>query len=164
MSRFLLYGFLLSVSSLLHSKACLRTTTEQPLATLSYALVERGISDFKINAVMTVKTVQGPIKDGLFVHNNTLPPKEEKVFPLFNNKGKTAIVTGAGAGIGLVWDFPLRKDCWLFFCHVDAFSLPLSLSLSLSPQTYTSHGEPFFRPLLPTCIHQAIELRMKCHR
>lgn len=45
---------------------------------------------------------QGPLKDGSFIHNNTLPPKEQKVFSLLNNSGKTAIVTGAGAGIGLV--------------------------------------------------------------
>ncbi|MDI1485651.1 MAG: Sorbose reductase sou1, partial [Ramalina farinacea] len=40
--------------------------------------------------------------DGTFSHYNTTAPKETKVFSLFNNKGKTAIVTGAGAGIGLV--------------------------------------------------------------
>ena len=38
---------------------------------------------------------------GNFNHHNTVAPKEEKVFPLFNNTGKTAIVSGAGAGIGL---------------------------------------------------------------
>lgn len=38
---------------------------------------------------------------GNFTHNNTTPPSEEKVLPLFSNKGKTAIVSGAGAGIGL---------------------------------------------------------------
>ena len=38
---------------------------------------------------------------GNFNHDNTVAPKEEKVFPLFNNAGKTAIVSGAGAGIGL---------------------------------------------------------------
>lgn len=38
---------------------------------------------------------------GNFNHNNTVAPKETRVFPLFNNKGKTAIVSGAGAGIGL---------------------------------------------------------------
>lgn len=38
---------------------------------------------------------------GNFNHYNTVAPKEEKVFPLFNNSGKTAIVSGAGAGIGL---------------------------------------------------------------
>jgi hypothetical protein len=38
--------------------------------------------------------------NGIFVENNTTPPTETKVFPLFSLKGKTAIVTGAGAGIG----------------------------------------------------------------
>lgn len=38
---------------------------------------------------------------GNFAHNNTTPPNEQKVLPLFSNKGKTAIVSGAGAGIGL---------------------------------------------------------------
>ena len=41
------------------------------------------------------------IKDGVFTHDNTVAPKSEKVLPLFSNKGKTAIVSGAGAGIGL---------------------------------------------------------------
>ena len=40
--------------------------------------------------------------DGTFSHYNTTAPKETSVLSLFNNKGKTAIVTGAGAGIGLV--------------------------------------------------------------
>ena len=46
---------------------------------------------------------QGPLQGGggSFKHNNTVAPKEEKVFPLFDNRGKTTIVTGAGAGIGL---------------------------------------------------------------
>ena len=46
----------------------------------------------------------GPFKagnSGSFKHYNTTAPKEEKVFPLFDNRGKTAIVSGAGAGIGL---------------------------------------------------------------
>jgi sorbose reductase len=41
------------------------------------------------------------MKGGLFSHGNTTAPKQDKVFPLFSNKGKTAIVSGAGAGIGL---------------------------------------------------------------
>ena len=44
---------------------------------------------------------EGPLKGGLFRHDNTVAPKQEKVLPLFSNKGKTAIVSGAGAGIGL---------------------------------------------------------------
>jgi sorbose reductase len=45
----------------------------------------------------------GPLNGGLFIHNNTEAPKVPggKVLPLFSNKGKTAIVSGAGAGIGL---------------------------------------------------------------
>lgn len=35
-----------------------------------------------------------------FTHNNTMAPKEEKVFNLFSCKGKTAIVTGGASGIG----------------------------------------------------------------
>lgn len=38
---------------------------------------------------------------GLFTHNNTVAPDEKKVFSLLSLKGKTAIVSGAGAGIGL---------------------------------------------------------------
>lgn len=54
-------------------------------------------------AVMKDKS-EGPLQGGnggSFKHYNTVPPKETKVFPLFDNRGKTAIVTGAGAGIGL---------------------------------------------------------------
>jgi sorbose reductase len=39
---------------------------------------------------------------GNFAHDNTVAPKEGKVLPLFSLKGRTAIVSGAGAGIGLV--------------------------------------------------------------
>ncbi|KAI9822544.1 MAG: L-xylulose reductase [Pycnora praestabilis] len=42
-----------------------------------------------------------PIKGGSFSHNNTVAPKQEKVLPLFSLKGRTAIISGAGAGIGL---------------------------------------------------------------
>jgi len=38
---------------------------------------------------------------GSFAHNNTEAPKQTKIMPLFSLKGKTAIVSGAGAGIGL---------------------------------------------------------------
>ena len=43
----------------------------------------------------------GPLQGGRFRHDNTAAPSEKKVLPLFTNEGKTAIVTGAGAGIGL---------------------------------------------------------------
>jgi sorbose reductase len=41
------------------------------------------------------------MKDGRFREYNTVAPKETAVFPLFSLKHKTAIVSGAGAGIGL---------------------------------------------------------------
>ena len=40
-------------------------------------------------------------KDGVFREDNTKAPKETEVMPLFSLKGRTAIVSGAGAGIGL---------------------------------------------------------------
>lgn len=43
------------------------------------------------------------MKGGNFAHGNTVAASSpgDKVLPLFSNKGKTAIVSGAGAGIGL---------------------------------------------------------------
>ena len=38
---------------------------------------------------------------GSFTHNNTVAPNEKSVFSLLSLKGKTAIISGAGAGIGL---------------------------------------------------------------
>ncbi|KAL0259053.1 Sorbose reductase sou1 [Diplodia seriata] len=43
----------------------------------------------------------GAINNGVFSLNNTAAPKQDQVLPLFSLKGKTAIVSGAGAGIGL---------------------------------------------------------------
>jgi len=37
-------------------------------------------------------------KDGQFSHDNTTAPVTDRVMPLFSLKGKTAIVSGAGAG------------------------------------------------------------------
>ncbi|BCR94780.1 putative carbonyl reductase [Aspergillus luchuensis] len=42
-----------------------------------------------------------PQKDGHFVHDNTTAPAHPGLLSMFSLKGKTAIVTGAGAGIGL---------------------------------------------------------------
>jgi len=41
------------------------------------------------------------MKGGDFAHGNTDAPKETKIFPLFSLKDKTAIISGAGQGIGL---------------------------------------------------------------
>ena len=38
---------------------------------------------------------------GAYIHNNTNPPTSDRGLQLFSCKGKTAIVSGAGAGIGL---------------------------------------------------------------
>jgi sorbose reductase len=44
---------------------------------------------------------EAAVKRGLFSHQNTDAPKTDRILPLFSLKGKTAIVSGAGAGIGL---------------------------------------------------------------
>jgi sorbose reductase len=41
------------------------------------------------------------MKDGKFAHDNMAPAKSDRVMPLFSLKGRTAIVAGAAAGIGL---------------------------------------------------------------
>ncbi|KAI9791580.1 MAG: L-xylulose reductase [Peltula sp. TS41687] len=41
------------------------------------------------------------MQGGNFTHENTLAPTSEKLLPLFSLKGRTAIVSGAGAGISL---------------------------------------------------------------
>ncbi|KAI2608869.1 short chain dehydrogenase [Hypoxylon fragiforme] len=41
------------------------------------------------------------MKSGTFLHDATQPPKSDRILPLFSLKGRTAIVSGAGAGIGL---------------------------------------------------------------
>lgn len=41
------------------------------------------------------------MKDGAFRHDNMEIPVGNRVMPLFSLKGRTAIVSGAGAGIGL---------------------------------------------------------------
>ncbi|KAK4138636.1 NAD(P)-binding protein [Trichocladium antarcticum] len=40
------------------------------------------------------------MQDGKFIHDKTVAPKSSRVMPLFSLKGKTAIVSGATAGIG----------------------------------------------------------------
>ncbi|KAL7937086.1 hypothetical protein V8C35DRAFT_294689 [Trichoderma chlorosporum] len=40
-------------------------------------------------------------KNGAFPHDNAAVPDTNRVLPLFSLKGRTAIITGAGAGIGL---------------------------------------------------------------
>lgn len=42
-----------------------------------------------------------PVENGHFVHDNTVAPEHPSLLDMFSLKGKTAIVTGAGAGIGL---------------------------------------------------------------
>lgn len=41
------------------------------------------------------------IQNGVFRRNNTTPPADNGVMSLFSLKGKTAIISGAGGGIGL---------------------------------------------------------------
>lgn len=45
---------------------------------------------------------QSPVnQSGHFVHNSTTAPEHPSLLGLFSLKGKTAIITGSGAGIGL---------------------------------------------------------------
>lgn len=41
------------------------------------------------------------IQNGVFRRNNTVPPADNGVMALFSLAGKTAIISGAGGGIGL---------------------------------------------------------------
>lgn len=41
------------------------------------------------------------IKNGVFQRNNTKPPADSPAMQLFSLAGKTAIISGAGQGIGL---------------------------------------------------------------
>lgn len=41
------------------------------------------------------------MEGGVFRRNNTAPPADGPVMPLFSLAGKTAILSGAGQGIGL---------------------------------------------------------------
>ena len=50
----------------------------------------------------------GLAKDGTFALYNTVAPKGDRVLPLFSLKGKTAIVSGAGAGIGMYFQLILH--------------------------------------------------------
>jgi short chain dehydrogenase len=52
-------------------------------------------------SLTTTAMADSAMKGGSFAHNNTAAPSETKVMPLFSLKGRTAIVSGAGAGIGL---------------------------------------------------------------
>lgn len=48
----------------------------------------------------TNATMAAEMKDGKFAHDITVAPSSNSVMSLFSLKGKTAIVTGAAAGIG----------------------------------------------------------------
>ena len=48
-------------------------------------------------------------KNGSFVHENTIPPEHSSMFSMFSLKGKTAIVTGSAAGIGLAVSHALAE-------------------------------------------------------
>jgi sorbose reductase len=43
----------------------------------------------------------GITKDGLFAVNNTVAPKPSSILSLFSLKGRTAVISGGPAGIGL---------------------------------------------------------------
>jgi sorbose reductase len=45
--------------------------------------------------------MDGTIVDGKFTHNSTVAPVADRVLPLFSLKGRTAIVSGAGANVAI---------------------------------------------------------------
>lgn len=46
-------------------------------------------------------TAASILENGMFRHGATQAPKSDRVMPLFSLEGRTAIVAGAGGGIGL---------------------------------------------------------------
>ncbi|CAN9242290.1 unnamed protein product [Alternaria alternata] len=48
------------------------------------------------------KEMSGGIKNGVFQRNNTKPPADSPAMQFFSLAGKTAIISGAGQGIGLM--------------------------------------------------------------
>ena len=51
--------------------------------------------------IMKQSPEDSAMKNGLFQVNNTVPPKEDQIIPLFQLTHRTAIVSGSDRGIGL---------------------------------------------------------------
>lgn len=51
---------------------------------------------------------------GAFTHDNMEAPASKLVMPLFSLKGRTAIVSGAGAGIGLAIAHALGMELTIY--------------------------------------------------
>ncbi|KAL8736547.1 MAG: hypothetical protein Q9181_002375 [Wetmoreana brouardii] len=66
-----------------------------PCRTVSVRRTRRGVHS------VNFPSRRSPCGVGAFRHDNTVPPSEEDVLPLFSCRGKTAIVSRAGTGIGL---------------------------------------------------------------
>ena len=76
---------------------CLCTAVE----TLLLVVWRSPESALGIASSTTTAAAMTDMQGGHFRHNATEAPRSERVLPLFSLKGKTAIVSGAGAGIGL---------------------------------------------------------------
>lgn len=63
----------------------------------TFAFLQTYIRTVVKTSIMAGNAMNG----GNFSHNNTAAPSATRVMPLFSLKGRTAIVSGAGAGIGL---------------------------------------------------------------
>ena len=74
----------------------------------SPAIHSESLSIHEVSSPLTTEMTT-PLKDGSgnFKHYNTVAPQEEKVFPLLNNKGKTAIVTGALPDLSVLENSPI---------------------------------------------------------
>ncbi|KAL9036724.1 MAG: hypothetical protein Q9180_004133, partial [Flavoplaca navasiana] len=64
--------------------------------------IVKGLRSIKFKSMHVYTSSKQPaMSGGSFTHNNTVAPDEKSVFSLLSLKGKTAIISGAGAGIGL---------------------------------------------------------------
>jgi sorbose reductase len=93
-------------------------------------------------------------KGGNFTHNNTEVPKGTKIMPLFSLEGKTAIISGAGAGIGLAAargfaEAGANVVIW-YYSNKNALTRAEEIEKEFGVKcTLTPHSQPCFIPPPP---------------
>lgn len=84
----ILISFLVLISALLIANLAIMVRKPPTVAAMQPVLKKESPED-------------SSMKNGLFREQNTKPPKEERVLPLFSLTHKTAIISGSDRGIGL---------------------------------------------------------------